>query len=1649
MKKHLVSLLLLSSFLPLQLFAISFSLNFTSSGKSTTLDSVKVVNLSNGASIVTTDSVLLSDEYDGIVPVKSDESLKIIPTPTIGNYIVEFNSLNFGTCIFRILSIDGKVITSNSKTLNSGINRISFNAISGLNIIHIYGNGYNYASKIVNFNQSANFKNNVIFMDYGNSSINSVRVKAESPVKILLFKEGDRILVSGYSGNYSNIIVDLPTASKTLNFVQTECKDASGNYYSTVKIGNKIWMAENLKTAKYRNGDNIVNFSSNSDWGFYSIGSYCVYNNNDTNSKTYGNLYNWFAINDSRNIAPDGWHVAKDDDWANLVSILGGESVAGYKIKETGLVHWATNPTATNESGFSGLPSGYRLSSGSYTGLGTNANWWTADENSSTLSWYRAINSSTNGMSRDYYNKNTGFAVRCVKDPEQPEIKTLTPQKVSYTTITTGAIIISDGGSTINSIGVCWSLTPNPTILNNKTIEPVLKDTVISEITGLTPGTKYYIRAYATTSSETVYGNELEVFAQDYDTIVTDIDGNSYHVITIGNQTWMVENLKTTRYRNGDVIGTTNYASQTIYYDSNPKYQWAYNGAESNVQTYGRLYTWHVVADERSIAPEGWHIPSVYEIDSLQNYMITNGYNFDKTTTENKIAKALSSVNFWLSSTVVGSAGNNSVSNNRTAFSMIPSGYKGFDGYFYEMGNYAHIWTLSTSEVDNNAYSISIKSNLSNLIRNSLNKNYGFSARCIKNSIPITATNSATFIKSTSFTLNGAVLFDGGEQVSEYGFCYSKNAIPQITDDKLVSNNYSSGTFYAEIDSLSKETEYNVRAYSINKNGISYGNVIKVKTLLTDPETVKDIDGNEYSIVTIGTQKWFGENLKTTRLNDSTAIPLVTDASVWSYSTTPGYCFYNNDYTNFNTYGAMYNWYAVNSGKLAPYGWHVASDAEWTTLTNYLGGNNNAGGKIKEAGTSHWLAPNTGATNESGFTALPGGGRGNGNGSFFQIKDGGFWWTSTPQTDYYTYFRSLSYSSTSVGRSGSGKENGLYVRCIKNSLPEVKTNSVTSIFSTKATVNSVLTSNGGDINTELGFYWDTLPSPTKYSFTKKITDKNSNICIITDLIPNTKYYLRAYATNSEGTVFGNEVTFTTLINDPEGVVDIDGNFYHTITIGNQVWMVENLKTTKYRNGDIIGSTNTILQDISAEVAPKYQWAYLGNESNVEKYGRLYTWYAANDSRKITPEGWHVPTDSEWSELETYLMQNGFNYDGTTSGNKYAKALAADFDWNYYGSQGAVGNTDYPSIRNISGFTALPGGVRDAIPSIFGSIGNYGIWWTSTEFNNKLAWDRGIDYSLASVGKLNVNKSNGYSVRCIKNSKPVTSTKSATKIKSTSFRISGEIVFNGGEDVTECGFCYSYERVPDTTDTKKISDTVISNEFFVDISNLKPETEYIVRAFSINKNGISYGNIIKVKTFLTDPLTVEDIEGNVYQTVQIGNQVWMVENLKTTKYNDGTPLINTSSGLDWLLQTTGAYCWAQDNISFKNTYGAYYNWYAVSSGKLAPDGWRIPTEQDWITLLNYLGGADVAGGKLKSTGTTYWYSPNTGATNESGFTALPAGYRTKANGSHPGMGEVAAFWSSTGNFNNYGRLSLSSTNSIFNYGMENGNFGMNVRCIKNS
>ena len=292
---------------------------------------------------------------------------------------------------------------------------------------------------------------------------------------------------------------------------------------------------------------------------------------------------------------------------------------------------------------------------------------------------------------------------------------------------------------------------------------------------------------------------------------------------------------------------------------------------------------------------------------------------------------------------------------------------------------------------------------------------------------PLASSLAASNVSNSSATLNGTVNANYLSSIVtfEYGTTTGYGSTVTATQSP-VTGNTSTGVS-ANITGLSAGTIYHFRAKAVNSLGTSVGSDIQFVTPLAD------IDGNIYHAIAIGTQIWMVENLKVTKYNDGTSIPLITNNTDWLNLSGPGYCWYNNDAVTYKSpYGAMYNWFAVNTGKLCPTGWHVSTDAEWTTLTDGLGGLSVAGGKLKETGTSHWTSPNTGATNETGFTTIPGGYRAYQNGTFLYIYDDCTFWTATSNTSLAAWGRAIVYNSGAVQVISNDKKYGASVRCIKD-----------------------------------------------------------------------------------------------------------------------------------------------------------------------------------------------------------------------------------------------------------------------------------------------------------------------------------------------------------------------------------------------------------------------------------------------------------------------------------------------------------------------------------------------------------------------------------------------------------------------------------------
>ena len=214
------------------------------------------------------------------------------------------------------------------------------------------------------------------------------------------------------------LVDDILDGNGVCDEITEVCVDIDGNFYSTVQIGNQLWMSENLKTTRYNNGDEIPTGLTDGEWQNTTSGALAVYDDNESNADIYGRLYNWYAVVDNRGVCPENFHVPTDEEYTQLTIYLGGSEVAGGKMKEAGLEHWNNpNTGATNESGFSGLPGGFRNISGSYVYMGSDGYFRSSSEYSNSQAWFHSLHYGNSVVYRDFnMSKQSGLSVRCVGD---------------------------------------------------------------------------------------------------------------------------------------------------------------------------------------------------------------------------------------------------------------------------------------------------------------------------------------------------------------------------------------------------------------------------------------------------------------------------------------------------------------------------------------------------------------------------------------------------------------------------------------------------------------------------------------------------------------------------------------------------------------------------------------------------------------------------------------------------------------------------------------------------------------------------------------------------------------------------------------------------------------------------------------------------------------------------------------------------------------------------------------------------------------------------------------------------------------------------------------------------------------------------------
>lgn len=404
-------------------FALNYTITFTGS---TTPDSTIVQNITKGTSITIPagQALYLTDTFtnNNDLPDTSKD-ISLYPNPVSEVSTLIFNAPVEGNVSINIVDVSGRSIFTTNQSTNAGLNSFKLKLPQGIFFIDIVGDGFSYTEKAI-----CN-SNNLSKPSVSNIAKSQQRAKKSAGIA-MIFNDGDVLIYNSISGKNTAIMTDSPTGSKTVNFIYIECKDADNNYYGTTKIGDLYWMASNLKTTKYRNGEAIPNVSDANDWKYLYSPGWCNYDNNVDNGHIYGKIYNYYTVADSRNIAPPGWHVATKEEWAALVNHV--STHWSFIVSETKALAsregWGVStqentpgyqPWLNNFSGFNALAGGNRggFYNGTFFNMGGTAFWWTATDYINIMDAYFIYFSfDVKYTIIDYNRKQYGCYVRCVKD---------------------------------------------------------------------------------------------------------------------------------------------------------------------------------------------------------------------------------------------------------------------------------------------------------------------------------------------------------------------------------------------------------------------------------------------------------------------------------------------------------------------------------------------------------------------------------------------------------------------------------------------------------------------------------------------------------------------------------------------------------------------------------------------------------------------------------------------------------------------------------------------------------------------------------------------------------------------------------------------------------------------------------------------------------------------------------------------------------------------------------------------------------------------------------------------------------------------------------------------------------------------------------
>jgi len=1440
--------------------------------------------------------------------------------------------------------------------------------------------------------------------------------------------------------------------------------DHEGNVYATVQIGNQCWMRDNLRTTTSPSTGTYLIPAAGT--GYTYTGKQARWYNNDSATyapMNYGLLYNWNAAVDTFNTALG--ELSVNNSYNNAVSVT-------FNGPRRGI-----------------CPAGWHLPS--------DAEWTQLESYVSSQSEY------TCGGNSSYIAKalasETGWSTHsdsCAVGND------LTANNA------TGFSAVPAGYRSVSSfycgIAYFWSATQSGSYdAYGRYLDYYGADVYRTNPYKGSSGFSVRCLRDENNTGGTAVVDEKSCPGTP---TVTDHEGNVYATVQIGNQCWMRDNLRTTT---SPSTGTYLIPAAGTFWTYSGKQAFWYNNDSATYapMNYGLLYNWNAAVDtfttaygetsvnvdkycaesvsftshRRGICPAGWHLPSDAEWTQLTNYVSSQSeYTCDNNS--NYIVKALASTEGWNSYSDGCYPGDQSVTaNNATGFSAVPAGYYGssFDG----AGNIAYFWCATQNYSSNNAYN-----------------------------------------RYTAF---------------DRDLYYQSAAVSRYVSHK----------------------RYGLSVRCLRDEDNTGGTAVVDEKSCPGTPTVTDHEGNVYATVQIGDQCWMRDNLRTTT-SPSTGTYLIPASGTGNTYTGKQAHWYNNDsatYASMN-YGLLYNWNAAmdtfntaygetsvndTSGNavsvgsaglrrgICPAGWHLPSNSEWMGMINYVRSQSEYTCGDNSYNVAKALASETGwnscggecnagdqsvfANNTTGFSAVPVGYCH--DSSFSAVGNIANFWSSLEHYNngYPTAAiqRSLYCNWASVEWFYGNKYYGFSVRCLRDntsdgsaSLPTVTTNSVSGITSISATSGGNVTSDGGDFVTARGVCWSTSPNPTiADSHTSDDSGTGIFTSSITGLNDGTTYYARAYATNSEGTAYGEEVSFIA-----ENTVPKTGNF--TITTCDS-WIYDNGGSSgDYQNssdGYLVVNPVTEGQEVVLEgsysVESDYDYIYVYSGEGIS--GTQLGEYTGTGTISLMHDG----TLTIRFVSDGSVVDSGFSIHITCSGAMKPAVITAAVT-NFTATSAACGG----NVIDDNGYSVIARGVcwsTSPNPTIADNHTSEG--GGTGEFTSSITGlIEGTTYYVRAYATNSEGTAYGEEISFIaENTVPKTGNYTITTCDSWIYDNGGssgdyqnssdgylvvnpvtegqEVVLEGTYTVESSYdhiYIYSGEGISGTLlgDYTGSDSIYLTNNGTVTIRFTSDES--VVKsgfAIHVTCSGASSSNIDGQPCPGTP--TVTDHEGNVYSTVRIGDQCWMRENLRTTTSpSTGTYLI-PHPGTGYTYTGKQARWYGNDSATYAPmNYGLLYNWNAAvdtfntAYGELSvnssynsavsvsftghrrgicPAGWHLPSDAEWTQLESYVssqseytcgGNSSYIAKALASE--TGWSTQSNSCTvgndltanNATGFSAVPAGYCLGS--SFHDAGYYAYFWCATqyDSSNAYGRY-LNYSGALVHRGNYGKYRGFSVRCLR--